>query len=121
MWSDLSHFPDWDPRELVTQINGPFEVGTTVYSKQKGNPGGQSTITVVEPPHRWTAESPLPGGKLVIDHRLEPTADGKVLVSKRYEVHGPLTLLFRVYYGPRVRAALPETFRCLGVEAARRS
>lgn len=121
VWSDLPRFPEWDPRELVTRINGPFAVGTTVYSKQQGNPGGESTITVVEPPHRWTAESPLPGGMLVIEHRLEPTEDGRVTVSKRYEVRGPLTLLFRVYYGPRVRTAMVGTFRALAEEAARRS
>ena len=121
VWTDLPRFPDWDPREQVTRINGPFAVGTTVFSKQAGTPAGESTITVIEPPRRWTVESPLPGGKLAIEHRLAPKDDGRVTVSKRYEVHGPLTLLFRVYYGPRVRKAMLGTFHALGTEAARLS
>jgi hypothetical protein len=73
----------------------------------------------VNAPWRWTAESPLPGGKLVIDHELEPL-EGGVIARKRYQVHGPLTIIFRLWYGPRVRRALPASFAALEREAARR-
>ncbi len=121
VWTDLASFPRWDPREERTEPRGPFAVGTTVWSKQRGNPGGESIITAIEPHRRWTAESPLPGGRLVIDHLLEPAGAGRVKVAKRYEVHGPLVVLFRLYCGPRVRRALPETFRALQRESAQRA
>jgi hypothetical protein len=121
VWTDLASFPRWDPREERTEPRGPFAVGTTVWSKQRGNPGGESTITGIEPRRRWTAESPLPGGRLVIEHVVEPVGPGRVKVAKHYEAHGPLVALFRLYYGPRVRRALPETFRALQREAARRA
>jgi uncharacterized protein YndB with AHSA1/START domain len=120
VWADPDRYPEWDPRELRTRLSGPFAPGGTIDSKQKGNPGGTATITLVEPEHRWRAESPLPGGKLVIDHELTPAGPGQVRVAKRYEVTGPLRLLFRLYYGPRVSAALPASFDALAAEAARR-
>lgn len=64
--------------------------------------------------------SPLPGGSLVIDHLLAQAGDGEVTVTKRYDVTGPLGLLFRVYYGPKVRGAMPASFAALEAEAARR-
>jgi len=119
VWTDMTRFPKWDPREEETRLDGPFAVGTTGYSKQRGNPGGPFRLTVIEPERRWTAESGLPGGRLEIHHLLEP-ARGRVKVAKRYEVHGPLIPLFRCWYGPRVRRALAGTFTALGQEAARR-
>lgn len=119
-WGDPDRFLDWDPRELRTTLNGPFAVGSTIESKQKGNPGGTATITVVEPGKRWTVSSPLPGGALVIDHFVEAASSNRVTVTKRYEVTGPLCLLFRLYYGPKVRRAMPASFAALVTEAARR-
>jgi uncharacterized protein YndB with AHSA1/START domain len=120
VWSDPARFPEWDPREVQTRPNGPFVEGTTIWSKQKGNPGGEATITRVDAPWCWTAESPLPGGKLVIDHELEPTDRGGVIVRKRYRAHGPLSVVFRLWYGPRVRRALPASFAALEQESGRR-
>ncbi|MEV0408331.1 hypothetical protein [Actinoallomurus sp. NPDC050550] len=120
VWSEVERFPEWDPREMENRLHGPFAPGTSGYSKQRGNPGGPYTITAVEPGRMWTAESPLPGGKLTIDHGLEPIRDGKIRVWKRYEVRGPLILLFRLYYGRKVRRALAGTFTALEQEAAQR-
>jgi polyketide cyclase/dehydrase/lipid transport protein len=121
VWSDPHRFPEWDPREERTRLDGPFAVGSSVDSKQRGNPGGVATITAVEPGVNWTVESPLPGGRLTIDHRVEPAGPGRVRVSKSYEVTGPLTVLFRSWYGPRVIRSLPASFEALGAEARRRA
>jgi len=120
VWTDMERFPQWDPREEETRLNGPFAVGTAGHSKQKGNPGGPFTLTVIEPGRQWTAESALPGGKLEIRHLLEPAGQNRVKVAKRYVVQGPLIPLFRWYYGPKVRRALAGTFTALEKEAARR-
>ncbi len=117
-WTDPDRFPEWDPREIRTSLNGPFAVGSTIDSKQKGNPGGVATITEIQPREKWTAESGLPGGKLVIEHLLSEVSDGEMTVSKRYIASGPLSVLFRFWYGPRVCRALPATFSAL--EAAAR-
>ena len=119
VWTDPDRFPEWDPREERTTLHGPFAVGSTIDSKQRGNPGGSATITAVEPRSSWTLETPLTGGRLVIDHEIELGSAG-FTVRKRYAAYGPLSVLFRLYYGPRVRAALPASFAALAAEAHRR-
>ncbi|MDQ2815305.1 MAG: SRPBCC family protein [Actinomycetota bacterium] len=120
VWADPDRFPAWDPREERTRLNGPFAVGSTIDSKQKGNPAGTVTITAVQERRRWTASGPLPGGELVIDHTITAAGPGRVTVTKRYDVTGPLTALFRLYYAPKVRRAMPATFAALETETARR-
>jgi hypothetical protein len=120
-WTDMPAFPAWDPREEETRLDGPFEVGTHGWSKQRGNPGGPFTLAAIEPGRAWSSVSPLPGGKLVVGHFLEQLAGGKIRVGKRYDVYGPLTVLFRLYYRRTVTRSLPETFAALQVEAARRA
>jgi len=66
-WTDVARFPSWDPREEEARLEGAFAVGATVWSKQRGNPGGAVTLTAVVPERLWRAEKPLPGGKLVIE------------------------------------------------------
>lgn len=120
VWTDPDRFPSWDPRELRTHLSGPFAVGSTIESKQKGNPGGSATICDIAEGRRWAVTTPLPGGQLIIDHLVEPADGNRVTVAKRYDVSGPLSVLFRLYYGPKVRRAMPATFTALEGEAARR-
>ncbi|MGV9714283.1 SRPBCC family protein [Gordonia sp. NPDC003424] len=112
VWTDVDAYPAWDPREERARLSGPFAVGSTIDSKQKGNPGGTATITDVVAPTRWVAVSPLPGGSLTIGHDLE-AAGGDTHIRKTYTVTGPLQILFRLWWGPKVRGAMPATFSAL--------
>ena len=120
-WTDMAAYPTWDPREEELHIDGPFAVGTTGFSKQVGRrPGSPFQIVRVEPKSRWTNECPLPGGKLVIDHFITPAEKGKVKVVKRYEVSGPMSVMFRLFIGRGIRTEAPSTFDALAAEARRR-
>jgi hypothetical protein len=119
-WTDIDRFPAWDPREQRNRLDGPFAVGATGWSKQKGAPGGPYTICRIEPGRSWQATSPLPGGALTIDHRVEDLNDGRVRVSKRYVATGPMSLAFRCWFGPSIRRAMPASFTALEAETARR-
>lgn len=121
-WSDMATYPEWDPREQEIRLDGPFQAGTTGWSKQVGpRPGSPFAITRVDGPHGWTNESPLPGGKLVIDHRLTDNGDGTVHVVKRYEVQGPMRLAFRLIFARGIVSQAPGTFAALEAETARRA
>ncbi|MCU1513691.1 MAG: hypothetical protein JWO10_781 [Microbacteriaceae bacterium] len=121
-WTDMASYPNWDPREEELRIDGPFAVGTTGFSKQAGPRAGTTfELTRVEPITRWTNECPLPGGRLVLDHYIETMSDGRVSVLKRYQVHGPLEILFRLFFGRGIRAGAPATFAALEAEALRRT
>lgn len=120
-WTDMASYPRWDPREEELRIDGPFQVGTTGFSKQVGPRAGSTfELTRVEPMTRWTNVTPLPAGKLVIDHRLTAGTNGTVHLVKRYEAYGPLSVAFRLFFGKGIRAEAPGTFAALEAEAARR-
>ena len=120
VWTAIASYPSWDPREDQARLDGDFAVGTTGFSKQKGRrPGAPFELIVVEPKTRWASESPLPGGKLVIDHHLEVLDDGRIKLSKRYEAHGPMQVLFRLVFAKGIRRDVPGSFAALGAEARR--
>lgn len=113
IWTDMPRFPAWDPREEETRLDGPFAVGATGWSKQRGNPGGPFTISAVTPERMWQVSTGLPGGRIVIDHTIGPTGERRVRLGKRYMVYGPMSLAFRLWWGPRLCKAVPETLRAL--------
>jgi hypothetical protein len=120
-WTDMASYPSWDPREEELRLDGPFEAGTTGFSKQVGpRPGSPFEIIRVEPMTRWTNVSPLPGGRLVIDHRLTGADDDNVHLLKHYEAHGPMSVAFRLFFARGIRTEAPGTFAALEAEAARR-
>src|SRR5690349_14002634 len=110
VWTDMERFADWDPREEETHLDGPFATGTTGRSKQRGGAMSAITISAVEPNRMWQVETPLPGGKLVIDHRVEDLGARGLRLSKRYVAHGPTSLAFRAYYARQIRKQLPASF-----------
>ncbi|HEV2376526.1 MAG TPA: SRPBCC family protein [Streptosporangiaceae bacterium] len=112
-WTDIDHLAEWDPREEYARLDGPFTVGTTGYSKQRGNPGGPFMITAVEEGTSWTVRCPMPGGDLRIGHRLTQGPAGQVHGHVRYEVRGPFAPLFRFVFAPRLRRELPASFAAL--------
>jgi uncharacterized protein YndB with AHSA1/START domain len=122
VWTDMAAYPDWDPREEETRLDGPFAPGTTGWSKQRGRrPGSPFEVTLVEPMSRWTNELPLPGGRLVIDHHLEALDEHRVRVAKTYTAHGPMSVLFALVFQRGIRREMPGTWAALEAEAARRS
>ena len=120
-WTDMPSFPDWDPREEVMRLDGPFAVGTTGWSKQRGGRGGSAfVLKIVEPQQRWANEIALPGGHLTIDHTLTPVGVDKVHIVKRYCVDGPMAIAFRLVFAREIRAHTPQTLTALETEVARR-
>lgn len=121
-WTDLASFPSWDPREESMQVDGPFGVGATGFSKQRGGrPGSRFEVVRVEPTTRWVNRVPLPGGSLTMDHVLTDLGSGQVRLLKRYMVQGPMAIAFRLFFARGIRAEAPKTFASLEQEALRRS
>ncbi len=102
LWTDVARWPEWDVSKEVARLDGPFEPGACGWAKQRGNLGGSFTITAVEPGRRWVSECPLPLGKVIFEHLLEPVAQGRVRVVKRAEVQGGLGSLLWLL-APRMR------------------
>ena len=71
------------------------------------------TLVAVNEMRNWTVEHALPGGKLVIDHWMEPVADGSVRVGKRYDVHGPMSIVYRLLLARGIRQSMAASFKAL--------
>jgi hypothetical protein len=117
VWSDIDRFPEWDPLEERSHLDGPLEVGVTGYSKARGLPGGPFTIVALQDGNSWTARGPLPRGELLIEYRLCPREKGQVLARVRYQAYGPASPIFRFALAPRLRKAWPAVFVALEARA----
>jgi hypothetical protein len=113
VWTDVGRWPEWDVSKEIARLDGPFEPGVSGWAKQRGNLGGTFTITAVDDERRWVSECPLPLGKVVFDHVLEPVAGGRVRVVKRVEVQGGFGPLVRLF-APKMRRDIAESLAALG-------
>ncbi len=112
VWTDVARWPEWDVSKEIAQLDGPFELGARGWAKQRGNLGGSFTITVVDAGRRWVTECPVPLGKVVFDHLLEPVGGGYVKVIKTAEVQGGAGPLLRLL-APRMRRDAAESLAAL--------
>jgi hypothetical protein len=79
VWTDVARWPEWDVGKEIARLDGPFQPGVSGWAKQRGNLGGSFTITAVDDGRRWATECPMPLGKVVFDHLLEPVTGGRDL------------------------------------------
>ena len=117
VWTGITKYPEWDPREEYLTLDGPFGEGATGTSKQKGNPASTFVISDVVPAKTWTTTCPLPGGQLIMHHELAENGSSTT-VSKSYRVTGPFQLPFRLFFAKRVKNDLPVTFAALAARVA---
>jgi hypothetical protein len=112
VWTDVVHWPEWDASKEIARLDGPFEPGVSGWAKQRGNLGGSFTITLVDAGRRWVSECPMPLGKVVFDHLLEPVAGGRVRVVKRVSVYGGFGPLVRMFV-PKMRRDIADSLAAL--------
>ena len=112
VWTDVERWPEWDVSKEIAQLDGPFQPGVSGWAKQRGNLGGSFTITAVDDGRRWVTECPIPLGKVVFDHLLEPVAEGHVRVVKRVEVYGGFGSLLRLI-APKMRRDITQSLAAL--------
>ncbi len=112
VWTDVARWPEWDSSKEIARLDGPFQPGACGWAKQRGNLGGSFTITTVDAGRRWVTECPVPLGKVVFDHLVEPVAEGRVRVVKKVGVQGGFAPLLR-FFAPRMRRDIAESLAAL--------
>jgi hypothetical protein len=75
------------------------------------------TLVAVNEKRNWTVEHALPRGKLVINHWMIPLGDGRVRVGKRYDVYGPMSVAYRLFFARKFRQSWPDTLAALERDA----
>ena len=113
VWTDVERWPEWDVSKDIARLDGPFQPGVSGWAKQRGNLGGPFTITTVDDGRRWVTECPIPLGKVVFDHLLEPAANGQVRVVKTVEVYGGFGSLL-LLFAPKMRRDITQSLAALG-------
>jgi len=113
IWTDVARWPDWDASKEIAQIDGEFRAGSSGWVKKHNALGGTFTITSVQPGRSWVSESPLPLGRVIFDHIVEPLPGGRVRVAKGVQVEGGSAGLFRVLAAPRMRRDVAATLAAL--------
>jgi hypothetical protein len=113
VWTNVPGWPEWDVSKEIARLDGPFQAGVSGWAKQRGALGGSFTITLVDAGQRWVTECPVPLGKVVFDHVLEPVTGGRVRVIKRVAVHGGSGPLLRLF-APKMRRDIAESLAALG-------
>src|SRR5262249_59919732 len=93
---------EWDVSTEMSRLDGPFEPGVSGWAKQRGNLGGSFIITEGNPGRGWVTECPMPLGKVIFDHEIEPLAGGRVRVVKRGGGQGGVGPLLRPF-APQMR------------------
>jgi uncharacterized protein YndB with AHSA1/START domain len=113
IWTDVARWPEWDASKEIAQMDGEFQAGSSGWVKKHNALGGTFAITSVEPGRRWISESPLPLGRVIFDHIVEPLPGGQVRVVKGVQVEGGSAGLFRVLAAPRMRRDIEATLAAL--------
>jgi hypothetical protein len=108
VWTDVARWPEWDVSKEIARLDGPFQPGVSGWAKQRGNLGGSFTITEVDEGRRWVTECPMPMGKVIFVHVLEPVPAGRVRVVKSVEVQGTFGSLLRLLV-PKMRRDITES------------
>lgn len=113
IWTDVTRWPEWDASKEIAQMDGEFQPGTSGWVKKHNALGGTFTITSVQPGRSWVSESPLPLGRVIFGHVVEPVPGGQVRVVKSVEVEGGSAGLFRVLAAPRMRRDIEASLAAL--------
>lgn len=117
---DVAGWPSWNGHEEAARLDGPFAVGTHGWSKPRGGPGADWVLTEVDGPSAWGSRSSLPGGALTGRRTFAAVGDGKVACTATMRATGPLEILFRLWFGPRIRRDMVTGFAELESEMRRR-
>jgi uncharacterized protein YndB with AHSA1/START domain len=103
---DLDQWTTWDTSMEWVRLQGPFQAGSQVVMKPKGQDPITSVIVEATENRRYADQTDLGGVTLRFSHTLEPLAGGGTRVIHRLEVTGPAA----DQVGPELGLAITEDF-----------
>ncbi|MCP5504218.1 MAG: SRPBCC family protein [Chlamydiales bacterium] len=93
VWKDVENWKHWDQEIELSRIDGPFEAGTTGYTKFIGTPLIKTLLINVEPLKRVVQEAYLFLAK-VVSYQSMRQISGNTHVTFQVEIRGPLSFFF---------------------------
>jgi hypothetical protein len=90
VWSDVDHWPEWNPDMKESRLDGPLQQGTTGMINTHSGGKHDVVVTMVEPGRAFELESSaMPMTRLAIRATMEPIAGGTRL-TQAFEPRGLL-------------------------------
>lgn len=117
--TDVANWPKWNPHEEEARLDGSFVTGAKGWSKPKGGPAANWTITKVIDKQCWASESPLPGGKIAGENTYQSLGKDRLRCTRTISVSGPLVPIFWLYFGRIIKRDMYTTWAALEKEIAR--
>ncbi len=106
VWQDVENWKTWDQEIELSQIDGPFQAGTTGSAKFVGTPLFKTRLTQVEPHQLVVQEAYLSFAKVVSYQSMSRIA-GKTEVTFQVEIRGPLSFFFACMLGRFIKKKIP--------------
>lgn len=106
VWQDVENWKNWDQDIELSQIDGPFQAGTTGSTKFVGTPLFKTLLTQVEPLKLVVQEAYLSFAK-VISYQSMSQVGGKTQVTFQVEIRGPLSLFYVCILGKFIKKKIP--------------
>jgi hypothetical protein len=106
VWSDVDHWPEWNPDMKASRLDGPMKLGTTGNIDTRS--GGKHDVVVTHflEGHSFELESTaLPGTRMAIRATITPNGSGS-MISQGFEPRGVLAPIV----GPMMGGAILKTF-----------
>jgi hypothetical protein len=90
LWSDIDHWPEWNPDMVASHLDGPLAVGTTGMIHTRSGGKHDVVVTHFENGKSFELESgAMPGMKLGIRATVTPSGAG-TRITQAFEPRGPL-------------------------------
>jgi hypothetical protein len=106
VWSDVNHWPEWNPDMNESRLDGPLKLGATGMINTKSGGKHDVVVTYFEEGRSFELESTaLPATKMAIRATIVPSAGGSV-ITQGFEPRGLLAPIV----GPMMSGPILKTF-----------
>lgn len=106
VWSDVNHWPEWNPDMKESRLDGPLKQGATGMIDTRSGGRHDVVVTYYEEGRSFELESTaLPGTKMAIRATIAPSGSGS-RITQGFEPRGLLAPLV----GPLMSGQILKTF-----------
>jgi hypothetical protein len=106
VWSDVNHWPEWNPDMNESRLDGPLKLGATGMINTKSGGKHDVVVTHYEDGRSFELESTaLPGTKMAIRATIAASGDGS-RITQGFEPRGWLAPIV----GPMMSGQILKTF-----------
>jgi hypothetical protein len=109
VWSDVNHWPEWNPDMKASRIDGPLKLGATGNIDTRSGGKHDVVVTHFEQGRSFELESTaMPGTKMAIRATIAPSGSGS-RITQGFEPRGLLSPIV----GPMMGGQILKTFNAV--------